>query len=205
MLAVLPLSSLVVYALLMHRRGWSPRSAMLAAAVLWAVTLTAMTELLSFFRALSPGSLAGAWGVVLVCTIAAWLSARQPSRSGTERQERQVGIRKPVRLPPKEATCVVGIGLILSGTLLTALVAAPNNWDSMTYHMARVAHWSQNQSVAHYPTSIPRQLYLGPGAEFVILHFQILTGGDRLANVIQWLSAPGHKYGDVFSGDYRSP
>jgi len=35
----------------------------------------------------------------------------------------------------------------------------PNNWDSMTYHMARIAHWVMNESVYPYPTHIYRQIY----------------------------------------------
>jgi len=45
--------------------------------------------------------------------------------------------------------------------------------------------------VRHYPTHIQRQLWLNPGAEFVVLHFQVLSGGDRLANLPQWLAFAG--------------
>ena len=55
----------------------------------------------------------------------------------------------------------------------------------MTYHMARVAHWEQNQSIAHYQTHIIRQLVLAPLAEWIILHLQILSGTDILANSVQ--------------------
>ncbi|HEW79733.1 MAG TPA: hypothetical protein ENH34_07215 [Phycisphaerales bacterium] len=72
--------------------------------------------------------------------------------------------------------------------LVTALIYPPNNYDSMTYHMARVAHWIQNQSIGYYPTPIDRQNVMGPGAEYLILFFQILTHSDFLANCIQLLS-----------------
>ncbi len=71
---------------------------------------------------------------------------------------------------------------------LTALVYPPNNYDSMTYHMARVAHWIQNGSVDYYHTPIWRQNRMGPGAEYIILFFQIITGSDRLANCVQLLA-----------------
>ncbi len=66
------------------------------------------------------------------------------------------------------------------------------NWDSMTYHMGRVVHWWANNSVAFYPTNIPRQLYSSPLAEYIVLQFFVLGGGsDRLANLVQWFSFGG--------------
>lgn len=78
--------------------------------------------------------------------------------------------------------------MILTLTFLIALIAPPNTWDSMTYHLARVAHWIQNEHVNFYPTSIDRQYYQMPLAEFGILHLQILAQSDCFANLIQWTS-----------------
>ena len=61
----------------------------------------------------------------------------------------------------------------------------------MTYHMSRVVHWIQDRSVANYPTHILRQLHQNPWSEFAILHFQVLSGSDRFANLIQWFSMIG--------------
>jgi hypothetical protein len=84
---------------------------------------------------------------------------------------------------------IVGlIGLICATTLLIALLSPPNNYDSMTYHMARVAEWIQHQNVNFYPTAIPRQNYSMPFAEYVVLQFQILSRSDLYANLVQWLS-----------------
>jgi len=74
---------------------------------------------------------------------------------------------------------------------LIAFLSPPNNWDSMTYHMSRVMHWIQNRGIEFYPTNILRQLHSNPFAEFVILHFQILSGGEYFANAVQWLSMIG--------------
>ena len=71
-------------------------------------------------------------------------------------------------------------------TLVVALLSPPNTYDSMTYHLARVAHWIQNGTIAHYPTAILRQLYQPPLAEYSILHFQLLSGSDYFANLPQW-------------------
>jgi len=74
---------------------------------------------------------------------------------------------------------------------LIALIAPPNTWDSLAYHMSRVVHWMQDRSVAHYPTNIVRQIYTNPWAEFAIMHLQILSKGDRFANLVQWFSMAG--------------
>ena len=70
-------------------------------------------------------------------------------------------------------------------SLVAALLYPPNNFDSMTYHMARVAHWEQHSSIDHYRTHILRQIEFPPLAEWVILQLQVLTGGDQFANSIQ--------------------
>ena len=76
--------------------------------------------------------------------------------------------------------------LLLIG--ITAWIYPPNNYDSLTYHMARVAHWIQNGSIAYYPTPIERQNVMGPGAEYLILFFQLLSGTDYLAPFVQVIS-----------------
>ena len=80
------------------------------------------------------------------------------------------------------------VGLTCSVTLLIALLSPPNNYDSMTYHMARVAEWIQHQNVNFYPTAIPRQNYSMPLAEYAILQLQILSKSDLYANLVQWSS-----------------
>lgn len=72
--------------------------------------------------------------------------------------------------------------------LFTAFVYPPNTWDSMTYHMARVVYWMQNGSISYFPTSISRQNQMNPGAEYVILLLQSLSGADFLANFVQFVS-----------------
>lgn len=84
---------------------------------------------------------------------------------------------------------------IVSISLLTALIAPPNNWDSMTYHMPRVMHWIQNRTVAHYPTHNLRQISFLPGAAYIVTHLQILSGSDRFANCVQWLAFVGSIFG----------
>lgn len=90
---------------------------------------------------------------------------------------------------PLMLCCLAGIGGI---TLLTALVSAPNSWDSMSYHLARVAQWYDHGNVEHYYTAIDRQLWQPPFGEYLVLvGYGGLGGRDYLANLPQWLAGLG--------------
>jgi hypothetical protein len=68
---------------------------------------------------------------------------------------------------------------------IQGILYPPNNWDSMTYHMARFAHWVMNESVYPYPTHIYRQIYQPPLAEWMIGQICILNRADYFANALQ--------------------
>ncbi|MCD4813008.1 glycosyltransferase family 39 protein [bacterium] len=86
---------------------------------------------------------------------------------------------------------LIAAALIIILTGFLAIYAPPNNWDSMTYHLARIGHWIQNESIAHYPTHILRQLYQPPAAEYIVAQLMILSGNDFFANSVQWLAMIG--------------
>lgn len=146
------------------------------------LVVTAITEVLSVFRLLHLLPLCAAWVVAIVLVLRFRAPRRQTDPDPDEHPpERQV-----------EFVPLAVVVFVLATTLLVALVAAPNNWDSMTYHLARVSHWIVNRSVAHYPTNVERQLWLNPFAEFAVLNLQILSGGsDRFANLVQWCAFAG--------------
>ncbi len=160
------------------------RSSFLFAAVVWGTYLVGTTELLSLFKWIAFWPLVAAWSAPLVAALIVWT--------------RRVGNPKELfqrfdvsKIPRFELGLLLGICLIALLVGLIASVAPPTNWDSMTYHMARVMHLIQDQSVADYPTHILRQLFLNPGSEFIFMLFQILSGTDRLANLVQWFSMIG--------------
>ena len=163
------------------------RTSYLLASIVWGALLILLTEFLSILNLVSFHWVLGSWIVlslisVFICLIL--LFQNKPT----------LHFRIP-KIPSIEVILLSGVVFIVTAVSLIALIAPPNTWDSMTYHMSRVSHWIQNHNVAHYPTYILRQLYLQPGAEFVIMHFQILSGGDRFANSIQWLSMIGSLIG----------
>ena len=80
------------------------------------------------------------------------------------------------------------LAVIFAITLLIACTAAPNNWDSLTYHLPRIEHWIQSRSLDYYPTPDERQNDYGPLAEILLLQLRILSGSDFLYPLIQWIS-----------------
>src|SRR5688572_5903724 len=180
MLAAIAFACFPTLWLVFARRVESRRVAFLVAAVAWATYAVAVVEILSPAGMLTRGALSVAWGVPLVPLIA--LVLRGPSALEPLASAWRWWRREPI---------AILLTLYLAALLVIAVIAPPNTWDAMTYHMSRVAHWAQNGSVATYATHNARQIHMAPGSEFLILHMQVLTRGDRLANTVQWSALVG--------------
>lgn len=87
---------------------------------------------------------------------------------------------------PGERLLAGTIGGLVLVELLVALLAEPNNFDSQTYHLPKVEHWVAQGDLDFWPTAIHRQVTIPPGAEYLLLHLRLLTGGDQLYNLVQW-------------------
>jgi hypothetical protein len=179
MLAILPLISLIASVACLIAHGHTARKACIYAAVFIGLVVTVSTELLSIFKAINQQSVTAVWLVLDVALIIYYIKSK---KSHFELRH---------KLSPVQYVFLAGLILIFSLTFLVAVVVPTNNFDSMTYHMARVMHWIQNMSVAHYPTNITRQIYFAPWSEFAIMHLQILCDGDRFANLVQWSAMAG--------------
>jgi len=167
------------------------RISFLSASLVWGLLLTAITEFLSLFKLIGFWELSGAWGLGVILALICLTRINRVNSS-----DRKLNIQLSfVGIPRFDLFLLAGITSIIIIIGVTGWVSPPNNWDSMTYHMSRVMHWIQNGSVAYYPTHILRQLHQNPWGEFAILHFQILSGTDRFANLIQWFSMVGATLG----------
>ncbi len=165
-----------------HRHPW--REALLRSLVLSGVTLTVITELLSGLRLFTPLAVGLAWLLVIgLCAVV----MRRYGGFGISPDSRWVK-REPFRWPVPlfPSLLLAGVAWIVVITAGLAIASAPNNPDSMRYHLSRVMHWLQHGTVAHYPTHSLKQLYQNPGSEFAIAQFQLLSGGDYFANLVQW-------------------
>ncbi len=178
-------------------------------AVSFATLAVILTETLSAFSALSRQGLSNAWWAsACVLALLNLLLSRMFTRCPASPIVRENSLRSHSPSPPRGrlqarvASALRGVvsndrfsSLLVAAllclfllTLIVAIVYPPNNYDSMIYHVARVMHWSQQGSVAHYPTPILLQLQGAPLAEFFLLHLFLLTGSDALFNLVQWLS-----------------
>jgi 4-amino-4-deoxy-L-arabinose transferase-like glycosyltransferase len=189
-----PILSLVLLVLLFNRKVLDWRKSILLGAIAWGCTLTAITEGLSRFNLLSFGGLLLSWSAINIALIGLYALGlkRRQIRSDLALASNLIWNFK---LPAICGVWLVGIVFIIATVGLVAIVAPPNTWDSMTYHMSRVAHWEQNHNVSHYPTYNLPQLFHPPFAEFAILHLQILSRSDRFANLVQWFCMIGSAIG----------
>lgn len=90
-----------------------------------------------------------------------------------------------------ERAMAITLGGLFLADLVIALLSPPNNFDSQTYHLPKIEHWVAQGDVAFYPTIIDRQLAMAPGAEYLLLHLRLLTGGDALYNLVQLAAGVG--------------
>ena len=160
------------------------RQSFLYAATAWTLCLLCATEALSVWSLLRFPALLAFW---TACTLLAACCLWARGDRGATRRTLQAAwaATRASRIE------LAAVAAILSAVLLIAVVAPPNNYESMVYRMMRVVMWMQQGGVGHYPTPELIQLYYPPLSEYNILHFQILTGGDRFANTVHWFALAG--------------
>ncbi len=88
---------------------------------------------------------------------------------------------------PTDAKWFLGATIGLVAFLFAVALATPTtNFDSLTYHLPRIMHWMQQQSVDHFPTDNSRQIEFAPWSSFATLTLYLLRGNDQLLNLVQW-------------------
>jgi 4-amino-4-deoxy-L-arabinose transferase-like glycosyltransferase len=184
MLVLLPLVSLGLLMEGFRRSGFGWRRRILFATIPWSVYLVLITEGLSVFRLLTKTGVSLAWLVFAIACVAWMLTG---SKSPSAQPKPTAGIW----LDTADRVALYFVVVIAALVGLTALVAAPNTWDSMQYHMPRVVEWIANRGVQLYPTIDHQQLSMPPFAEYTMLHLYLLFGSDGLVNLVQWFAYCG--------------
>ena len=159
------------------------RERFLLASIGWGVLVLIITELLGLWHGLDRLGLAASWSVISII-LGFFYKFGRPRFP-------KIGLAPEFEI----AVMVIIVCGILSVTAVIACLAAPNNWDSMIYHLTRVAHWKQNKTVDLFPVSDQQQILYPPWSEYAMAQFYILAGGDRWVNFIQWFSSLGSMIG----------
>ncbi|MCX6906750.1 MAG: glycosyltransferase family 39 protein [Verrucomicrobia bacterium] len=192
----LPLISLLLVCLAIFRRRSasgdpdSAQYAFLSGSTLWGALLVIATEAFSLVEGLTFLSLLVFWTTAAIVSAAFYVAAlkKYPPQP---RQPRP-------RYSPGQMLLLAAILAITATIGSIAFIAPPNTWDSMDYHMPRVLYWIQNHTVHFYPTHCARQNQMGPGAAYVVMHLQLLSGSDRFANFVQWYAMIGCMVASAF-------
>ena len=191
MLAFLPIAALILIVLALWRAQGPKdapredvRDALAPGLLIWGVLIVVLTETLSAAEMLRSGWIAAGWALVVL-------------RAGLAlavRIRREAKISGRFRMPPAIslsrldsillAAMVTALGLML----VVAIASPPQEGDALAYHMGRVAHWAQNQSLEPYATPDARQLWASPWTEFAVLHLYVLAGSDQWVNLVGWMS-----------------
>jgi hypothetical protein len=153
--------------------------------LIFSALLVLITEITSFFHILNFQSLLFLWIGICVISIFYLLSKKEKLFNFFSSQKQYI-TTSFYNLNKFKKLLIFAVIIILTFVFVQGIVYPPNNWDSMTYHMARIPNWISHQSVEHYPTHIIRQIYQPPFSEFVIMHFNILNCGDYFSNSVQF-------------------
>jgi len=180
-LAVLPLVAFLLTVCAVRPRRAVPgalRLALIRAAVLVAGGAVASVEVLSYVSRLTFGGV-----------LAVWIGGCAAAAAGAVARERPAlpSWREPWSgLTRADRVAAIALAGLLLAELVLALVSAPNTYDSLSYHLPRVEHWVAQHSVEPYPVAIARQVAYPPGAEYLLVHLRLLTGGDRFYATVGW-------------------
>ena len=152
-------------------------STLLAAYLALAADLVLVVVALSPFRGVTRGGVGIAQAVLFAGALAAWwLRGRPAVPLGTVRPAVRAVVGEPVAAVFLAVTAVV-----LAYELVVALTAQPNNWDSLTYHLARVGAWVQHDGVYWIPNAPSDRLNeFQPLAEQELLYLFTATGSGAL-------------------------
>lgn len=185
LLLLIPVLVFLGLGALLLRRGWAQGigGAFLRALVLSGLIASFMIEILSPLHAITPLGLGLGWALIGAAVAVVWV--RSPSTTPS------IHSWLPVPQPPKSRVERVSLVIVALALLLTGIVAwrtPPQTWDSLNYHMPRVAHWAQQGSVEHFATGVELQNSRTPGGEYLLLQVYVLTAGDRLVPLVGWFA-----------------
>jgi hypothetical protein len=164
----------------------SRRGALVVAFAMWQVLVVLITEGTSAIHRFSAAWVALAW-----CAVAAFLAFALRTDLAVVAASARRALRADnvwLKVSAPRSTHLAALAVLLGVLGVLAVVGwayPPNNADSLVYHLARVAHWIQNRTVAPYATHYLAQVELSPLHEYNMAHLQLLSSTDRLDGYLQ--------------------
>ncbi|MCR5655456.1 MAG: glycosyltransferase family 39 protein [Lachnospiraceae bacterium] len=186
MLLILPVT---LYCLFLYERKHLETADALCRSVLVSqVFVLIVNNLLSIFHVLNGTSVFLSYLLFFVCILILYghRYGSRPEFLFFLKKKERTGEKEPVSsriLCGVLIAFMAGLSLVL---LYGAIFTVPYNYDSMTYHLARIGHWIDFESVNHYVCNIDRQIYSPVLAEYNLLHILLLSGNDSFANFLQY-------------------
>jgi Dolichyl-phosphate-mannose-protein mannosyltransferase len=161
-----------------------------AGLILCAATVVGASVVLSLMRELTRGGMLLSQLLVAGVSVGVWVRVRRPVRP-TVRWPRRRELVRTVHAHPLTIVLAALVLASLGLEFVLAVTVAPNNWDSMGYHLSRAAYWLQYESVLQFPGGSIRQLYYPPNGEILQTWTLAVSGTDRFAQLVQWVSGIG--------------
>ena len=164
----------------------SPIEFLLATYLLGWTWLVGASLALSPTRSLTRGSLLATIGVGLVAAAVVWHFCGRPALPDPRPALAQArrALREPVILV---LAVVVTLANLYVGAL--AFLTPANDWDALSYHLARASFWLQEHGIAYIAdVADPRLNVNPPNAEIGQLATMVLSGSDRYVALPQLLA-----------------
>ena len=178
-------------AAMLRIRGSAPF--LIAAGVCAAAASIAVTTALSLFSGWTRATMLVLLLLSAAAAVLGWFATGRPRPPGLPGLRGLRGLGGPA---------AVIVGLAALALLVQAYVGArvaPNNWDSMAYHLSRSAYWLQYHSIAQFPGASREQAAAAPDGEVLQGLTMMMSGTDRWVQAVQWLALVGIALA-VFSG-----
>ncbi|MBO4337763.1 MAG: hypothetical protein J5842_06790 [Lachnospiraceae bacterium] len=197
---LLPVFFICIYKLVSEKKALTGCLCLAASIIIYEAVTVLLANLLSIGSHLTPLTASVAFLIADLALIRfAFGNIKKPAQvisvirdaAGNTIRKLKKGFRS---LDPSEKLMVAlsfVLGIIL---LFLALFTVPYNYDSMTYHLARIGHWIDPGSVGSYVTNIDRQLFSPVLSEYNLLFMMLLSGSDALLNLQQYLEMLASAY-----------
>lgn len=174
------------YAAFYRDSDQSFRRSLISAAIFLFLFIAISTEVLGLFNLINRFAVTGAWIIFNAALGATWLKLKSV-RDITFRSLAQRWLDSIRNFYRELGLWTVTMLAVLSSiTGIVAVMAIPNNQDSLSYHLSRLGYWIQQGNVAHYASHIERSISFSPFSEYVHLHTFLLSGSERYFQLLQW-------------------